>query len=127
MATSFYRGIAFPFAKGDTSLPRAVTDADLVKQSLLQIVMTARGERVMRPEFGCNAHRFVFENNDDLLGELIRTEVAAVVGRFEPRVVLQDVLVERNEETGMVAVTLIYVLVATREQDSVEIALSPAA
>jgi len=124
---AFYRGIAFPFTKGSTSLPKAVTDADLVKQSLLQIIMTARGERVMRPDFGCNAQKFVFENNSDLLGELIRAEVSAVVGRFEPRVVLQDVLVERNEDSGEVAATLVYVLVATSEQDSVEIALSPAA
>jgi len=123
---AFYRGIAFPFAKGTTSLPNAATDAALIKQSLIQIVMTGRNERVMRPEFGCNALRFVFENNDDLLGELIRAEVSATVERFEPRVVLLDVLVTRDTEAAQVIVTLEYVLVATKRQDTVEIILPEA-
>jgi len=88
--------------------------------------MTGRNERVMRPEFGCNAQKFVFENNDDLLGELIRAEVSATVERFEPRVVLLDVLVERDVDRGQVTVTLEYVLVATRQQDTVEIVLPQA-
>jgi hypothetical protein len=118
---SFYRGIAFPFEKGSTALPKAATDAALVKQSLIQIIMTGRNERVMRPEFGCNAVSFVFENNDDLLGELIRAEVSATVERFEARVVLLDVLVTRDVEKAQVIVTLEYVLVATKQQDTVEI------
>lgn len=123
---AFYKGIAFPFTKGKTSLPAAAKDADLVKQSLVQIIMTGKRERVMRPDFGCNAQRFVFENNDDLLGELIRTEVSASVERFEPRVILRDVLVTRETEKGHVVVTLEYVLVATRQQDTVTIVLPEA-
>ena len=46
--------------------------------------------------------------------------------RFEPRVVLLDVLVERDVDRGQVTVTLEYVLVATRQQDTVEIVLPQA-
>jgi phage baseplate assembly protein W len=121
----FYRGIAFPFTKGATSLPAPAVDDALVKQSLAQIIRTAQGERVMRPEFGCNALKFVFENNTDLADEMIRAEVASVVGRFEPRVILRDVLIERSEEESSgVTIVLVYVLTATRQQDSVRIAVA---
>lgn len=120
---SFFRGFNFPFTKGKTALPEPVYDADLVKQSLQQIVLTGRNERVMRPDFGCDAYSFIFEPNDDMLGELIRTEVNAAIGRFEPRVVVQDIGVAREPEKGEVIVTIQYVLVATQAKDTVQVQL----
>lgn len=122
-ARAFYRGINFPFQKGSTALPKPVTDADLVKQSLQQIILTGRYQRVMRPDFGCNALSFVFENNTTLLSELIRTEVASAVGRFEPRVILQNIIVERDVDAGKVYVTLEYILLSTKQPDSVTVDL----
>ena len=121
--SSFFRGFNFPFTKGKTALPEPVYDADLVKQSLQQIVLTGRNQRVMRPDFGCDAYSFVFEPNDDMLGELIRTEVNAAIGRFEPRVVVQDIGVVRDTEKGEVIVTILYVLVATRTKDTAQVSL----
>lgn len=124
MALAFYRGIAFPFQKGPTALPEPVTDDELVKQSLQQIILTGRNQRVMRPDFGCNALSFVFENNTTLLSELIRTEVASAIGRFEPRVILQNVIVERDEDNGTVYVTLEYIVLTTKQPDTVTIPLT---
>lgn len=121
--SSFFRGINFPFTKGKTALPEPVYDSDLVKQSLQQIVLTGRNQRVMRPDFGCDAYSFVFEPNTDMLAELIRTEVNAAIGRFEPRVVVQDIGVVRDTEKGEVIVTIQYVLVATRAPDTVQVPL----
>jgi phage baseplate assembly protein W len=121
MATAFFRGIKFPFSKGSTALPAPATDSDLIKQSLIQIIMTGQNERVMRPDFGSGVLRFIFENNDDLLNEMIRAEVTAAVGRFESRVAIQDIVIERDEEKAEVVITLVYVLTTTRQQDTVEI------
>lgn len=121
MVSYLYRGISFPFTKGETSFPEAAVDNDVIKQSLYQIVLTGPGERVMRPGFGTSAHKYVFENNDDLLSELVRTEVSASVGRYEPRVALRDIIVARSEDLTEITVTLIYVIIATRTQDSVQI------
>jgi uncharacterized protein len=123
VASTLFRGINFPFKKGLKALPEPVYDADLIRQSLEQIVLTGRNERVMRPDFGCDALGFVHENNNDLLAELIRTEVTSAIGRFEPRVILQDVQVTKDEDKGEVTVTLIYILVATKKPDSVDVVL----
>lgn len=114
-----FRGVSFPFRKGTTSLPESATDDRIVKDSLIQLLMTGTGERPMRPTVGTNIRRFVFEPNDDLLSSLIRTEVTSAIARFEPRVTLTGVDVLRHDST--VVVTLSYVVNATQNSDSVAV------
>lgn len=109
--TAFYRGVAFPFQKGTQSLPAGAIDDDLVRMSLQQILMTQRGERVMRPQFGCNMHQYVFENNDDLLAQILRSEIAAVFARWEPRARLDDLTFTRAD--SMVTILISYTVIAT--------------
>jgi phage baseplate assembly protein W len=54
------RGWRYPPAidpAGGVALSR---DADKIRQSINIILSTAKGERVMRPDFGCDIHSFVF-------------------------------------------------------------------
>jgi len=121
MATNFFKGMAFPFKQSNTSIPAAVTDAELVQQSLLQILNTNRGERVMRPNFGCNLQQYVFENNDDLLEQLMRTEISSSISRWEPRAQLDNILLQRNDTT--LTVTVVYTVVTTQTKDTVQVAV----
>jgi phage baseplate assembly protein W len=115
----FFRGVAYPFQESNAGIPALATDADLVRQSLAQILGTQKGERVMRPQFGCDLHRFVFENNDELLGQLLRTEISSAVSRWEPRVELDNVTFARSESTLTVTVT--YTVLATQTQDTIQV------
>lgn len=121
MATNYYKGMAFPFQQSDTAIPAAVTDAELVKQSLIQILNTERGERVMRPLFGCNLRQYVFENNNELLGELLRAEISSAIGQWEPRAALQNVYFERSDTT--MTVTVEYTVVTTQTEDTLQVAV----
>lgn len=121
MPKAFFRGIQFPFAKGVSTTPAAASDADLLKQSIYQILMTGRGERVQRPDFGSNVLRYVFESNNELLGELLRAEVQAALGRFEPRVSIVDIRVVRNDND--IRLDIDYIINATRQQDTLAVPL----
>ena len=57
-----------------------------IRQSILIILETAKGERVMRSEFGCGIHDLVFEAVDTTTLQRIRSEVEEALRRFEPRV-----------------------------------------
>jgi phage baseplate assembly protein W len=120
-APIIFKGIKFPFRRGSTSFPEAVEDDDLIKDSLLQLVLTMNGERVMRPDFGSNALSFVFENNDVVLGNLIRSEIAGVIAKFEPRVQVRDIRVERR--VSSIILTISYVIIARRVASSVTVTL----
>ena len=117
MAT--FRGISFPFGKSSTAFPAAVTDDELVKQSIVQIITTAKGERVMRSDFGSSAFAFIFENNNDILAEIVKDEIANAITKFEPRAIVRDVFVERTDNE--VTVTISFVVALTGNQDTVAV------
>lgn len=109
-----FRGFAFPFTKGSSALPASSSDNELIRQSILQILTTVRGERVMRPTFGVNAIALLFESNDEDLAALLKVEVMDGISRFEPRVSVQGVAVERNVDEGSVTVDISYIVIPTR-------------
>lgn len=86
----------------------SATDDDLIKESLLQLVLTSRGERIMRPDLGNGVLGLVFENNTEVLSDMIRAELQSAISRFEPRVSLVDTLTRRKESS--VTVTIRYVI-----------------
>jgi phage baseplate assembly protein W len=124
-----FQGFSFPFRKGMASFPEAAQDADLIKQSLVQLILTGRGERIMRPDVGSGAYAFVFENNDLILAQAIQIEVTNVVQKYEPRVILQNVDVQVGDPTdasqdSSIVVLVNYVVVSTRQPDQLTISFS---
>jgi len=110
-------------------LPKEATDDELIRDSLIQIILTAKGERVMRPEFGSGAHSYVFEDNDQLLASAVRTSVVNAITQYEPRVIIQKVDVQKAKNDGAysysdtIIITVYYVVVSTQEPDSVSVAV----
>lgn len=119
---SVYRSIAFPFQLGDQSFPNNATDVDVVKQSIMQILLTTRGERVNRPDFGCDVINLVFENNDDILAELIRLEVSTAISRYEPRAIIHDVVVDRQDST--LRLDLLFSVAGLNQQQQIQVQYS---
>jgi phage baseplate assembly protein W len=87
-----------------------------VRDSIRVILLTEPGERLMREEFGCGLRQFLFEPNTVTTRQLIQERIIQVIGRWEPRVVLEDVTVEEDpDDPRLVAITIVFRLVATRE------------
>lgn len=63
-----------------------VADDEAIRQSLLLLISTRPGERVMRPEYGCDLARLVFSPIDDTTAGLAIHFVRQAVERWEPRV-----------------------------------------
>jgi phage baseplate assembly protein W len=68
-----------------------VDEAASVRQGLLLLLTTIPGERVMRPDYGCELYRLVFAPNDATTHGLAIHYVRRAVERWEPRVDLLDV------------------------------------
>jgi hypothetical protein len=97
-------GIWNPFRKGEVSFPMQVKDNELIKQSVENIIMTGLGERVMRPTFGSNTMKYIFENNDDLLRAKVREETIRALETNETRIKLTVVDVSTSEDKVFVNV-----------------------
>lgn len=74
-----------------------VSDDEAIRQSLLLLLSTRPGERVMRPTYGCDLDRLVFSPNDDTSAGLAMHLVQQAVTRWEPRVDVLRVDASRAE------------------------------
>jgi phage baseplate assembly protein W len=102
------QGWAFPVrttVQGGLQLSAA--DQNLM-ESIRVLLRTRIGERVYRPEYGCRLAEMTFApmNTDTLL--LIRLHVQEALERWEPRIVLDQVLAEPDPESGRVNIVILY-------------------
>ena len=67
-----------------------------IEQSIQLILKTAKGERVMRPDFGCGIHEYVFETIDTSTQTLIASTVEEALTEWEPRIEVRDVSVSTD-------------------------------
>ena len=86
-------------------------DANAIARSVRNIVMTTPGEKFFNPNFGSKISASLFENMDDLSALTIREEIENSIRRFEPRVILDDIVVAPNFDNNSFDVTVIYRIV----------------
>lgn len=105
-------GWSFPptFDKNTKSVKMVGEDEDIA-QSLVIILSTAYGERVMRPEFGSNLSLINFRSMDGNTINELRSYVEQSVLQFEPRVTLHSVDVNQDEiYDGVLKIKLDYTI-----------------
>jgi hypothetical protein len=91
------RGWAMPVTLDSrTGHVASVVYEDDIRQSILIILETAPGERVMRPNFGCGIHEMVFESMDSTTMQRIRSTVEEALRRCEARIEVLDVTVDET-------------------------------
>jgi len=80
------KGIGFPVrldAKGNLALSEFEQN---IEEAMQIIIGTAPGERIMRPEFGCRVHDFVFYPNNSATAALVSFYVREALQKWEPRI-----------------------------------------
>lgn len=85
------RGWTFPLGVDDNGAFSYTEGASHIEQSLQLILMTAVGERVMRPSFGCEAPDLVFAPGSTQYLSLLETSVYRAIRDWEPRVEVEEV------------------------------------
>lgn len=88
------RGWGFPVAVSN-DIAMVEGDED-VRQAMLLILETAKGERVLRPDFGCGLRRLAFASMSTALTTLARQEVEDALVTWEPRIELHGVTVTED-------------------------------
>jgi phage baseplate assembly protein W len=91
-------GIAFPLHVNENGLIAMNALEDHVRQSILLILQTAKGERVMRPDFGARLSDLTFEPVTQATITLAEHYVKEALTRFEPRIVISKVEITVNPQ-----------------------------
>jgi len=95
-----------------------------LREAIWNVVATAPGERVMRPEFGGGLREFVHRPNNETTRALIAAAVRGAIERFEPRVLVEAVEVRaRAGAPSAVEVVVRYAERASGERASTALAV----
>jgi phage baseplate assembly protein W len=102
-------GWSFPLGTDATGSVALVVREREIEQAIRLILGTARGERPMRPEFGCRIHDHVFAPGNAATAGQIANDVRQALEQWEPRIDVLNVGVSFDEmEAGRLYVDVTY-------------------
>ena len=112
-------GWRFPLgvdSRGGLAVSRNEQD---IEESMRIILVTGKGERHMRPDFGCGINDLVFAPNNATTWGLIAHHVEEALGWWEPRIEVVDIDVRPDStDTSRLLVSIRYRIKATHDERS---------
>lgn len=101
MENSFLgRGWKFPIEVDETTgrIKMSAYEEDIA-EAIRIIMWTSKGERVMRPDFGCDLQSFLFSLSDETTIKLLESNIKEGIRIWEPRVDQVEVKATFDEHT----------------------------
>lgn len=101
------RGLAFPLRLANGLIGMNAYESQ-VRQSIIVILRTGQGERLMRPDFGAGRHELAFEPMSSATVAVVQHRVQDTLTRFEPRIEVLGVAVTALADAGQLSVDIRY-------------------
>ena len=89
----------------------ALKNENAIARSVRNIVLTTPGEKIHDPDFGSNISDILFENVDEVSAINIKEEIQNSLKNYEPRIVLEEILVDPDYDMNQFDVTITYRIV----------------
>lgn len=109
------RGWKFPIEIGHDGAFTLSQGNEDIQEAILMILKTAKGERPMEPEFGCNIHAYVFEVINQSTIMRMQEEIRIALLLYEPRIEVLEISHE-YKESGMLLFTIDYRVISTNSR-----------
>ena len=92
-----FKDLSLSFAKNKVTDDLLVKKEDAaVKQAVLNLLLTNKGEKVYDSEYGSDIRRYLFEPLDFGTAGTIKDEIVRTLRNYEPRVSIDECVVEPN-------------------------------
>jgi phage baseplate assembly protein W len=88
-------------------------DEEAIKASVRNLIQTKNFERPFHPEIGCQVNNLLFENISPIIYQLMKKTIFDVLEKFEPRIVVLDVLAQERPDSNELEVTIIFKIINT--------------
>ena len=99
-------GVAFPMRNGVGGYFAQNENLRSLRDCIIQLIMTTRGARVMRPDFGTDLRASVFEPLDTEMIDILREQILQTISKYEPRVIVKRVSLTPDHEQQTLKVEL---------------------
>ena len=114
------RGWSFPPTFDDISgSVEMVEGEDDIRESLLILMSTFPGERVMFPEYGFGPYAHVFDGTDSSMLTYLKGEIEDAVRKYEPRIRIDELTIDTTDSVdGRLMVSLSYIIRTTNSRSN---------
>ena len=107
-----FRDISLSFSRHPvTNDILILRNEDAIKKSVINLVRTRIGERFFNNLLGTSVDNSLFELNGLEVSTILDEEIKTVLSNFEPRIVVNDVIVESMEDSNELNVKISYDIV----------------
>ena len=93
----------------------SVKDNNAIKQSIVNLLLTNKGERFFEPEIGASISELLFEPLDYGVAALIQTKIRDTLTQYEPRINILDIRAEPDEINNGFEVELIFEVIGRED------------
>ena len=106
---SRFINIAFPFSDSANGffLKMNQDSAGAIKSDLMHLILTKRGERYYNGDFGTNLLAYIFEPNDQISLDQVKSEIITQVSKYMPKLKVTDITISQSESNDHVAIVTI--------------------
>jgi phage baseplate assembly protein W len=121
-----FTSLRYPLAV-DEARGRLAQEQDFnahIEQLVMQVLMTAPGERINRPDFGCGVKRLVFAPGGDVAATLAQTTVYQALTKWLPNAIAVNEVTARAEG-AVLQIRIGYVIKARGERRYLNLQVAP--
>lgn len=86
-------------------------DRDAIKKSVINLIRTRIGERFFNKLLGTSVDNSLFEINGTEVSIILNEEIRTVLSNFEPRIAVQDIIVESIDDSNELNIKITYDIV----------------
>lgn len=104
-------GANFPFVGGNENVLSRQEDGRLIKNDLLQLLLTIPGERVARPYFGTPLRSFTFEDMSPQSIARLKSGISSSIAINEPRVQINRLDLSAKPDQNYLEILLVVSMV----------------
>ena len=115
-------GFGFPL-NGDAVFVPTFTTRAQTKANLLNYLLTNKGERVFRPNFGADLRALLFENIIETEIEDLKSIIQTDIGKFFPNVTVKEIQFNNDPDRNEINFTLTYAVINLGVTDNLEIVI----
>ncbi len=113
-ATLSFKDININFKKHPVTDDLVVSrDASAIKQAIVNLLLTNKGERPFNPDYGSNIRSYLFEPLDYGTAAQVEMSITSTLAEFEPRINVLSIETYPNYDNNSFDVDMTYVIVGS--------------
>jgi len=109
--SAYLYGFNPPFIGGQNTVLSRQEDGQLIKNDLLQLLLTIPGERAYRPTFGTTLRSSIMEQMDNATLNNLKNSINQAISAHDPRVVVTRLELKQVGDTNQLNIVLVATLV----------------